>query len=318
MLAAYGNWGGCVAARSGEVISGASYALAASILKMDVRTYFVADDQVALVREIFARAYGAYNYDSIERRTYNQTFAQMFRLRGGKRENASPTYEWLLSQVPKSARILDFGCGQGDYVRALKAQGYDIHGMEFFRRKGNALDYAAINRMIDVLCLSVKTKGQWDVVICDYVLNSVDSQQAEDDVMGCVSAFLKPGGRAFFSGRPADRIDTAARATMVADGTRYTEFCDENGMTGLLRGGEWFFQKFHTREQIDKIVATHFRADGKYEFQKATTRWQVSVIKDKETPDARGALEREFNLPLPEGRTVGRHADVLEAMAAFI
>ena len=265
MLSAYGNCGGCVAALSGEVLSGASYALAASILGMKVRTYFVPDDQIATVREIFGRAYGQYNYDAISRQTYNQTFAQMYRLRGGKRENASPTYQWLLATVPRSERILDFGCGQGDYVRKLKLQGYDIQGMEFFRRKGNALDYGAIHGMIDALIASVKTKGLWDVVICDYVLNSVDSQQAEDDVMGCVNAFLKPGGRAFFSGRPVERVETAGRAKMVADDTRYVEFLDENNMTGLFRAGEWFFQKFHSRAQIYSIVRTHFRDDGKVE-----------------------------------------------------
>ena len=42
------------------------------------------------------------------------------------------------------------------------------------------------------------------------------------------------------------------------------------------------------------------------------------MIKDKQTPDARGAIEREFNLPLPGGKTIGRQADVLEAMAPFI
>lgn len=318
MLTAYGNWGGCVAAMTGEVLSSASYALAASVIGMKVRTYYVPDDQVQQVRDIFAKQYGQYNYSKIERKTFNQTFAQLFRLRGGIKANASPTYEWLLSTMPKNSRILDFGCGQGDYVRALKQQGWDIHGVEFFRRKGNALDTPAVNAMIDTLIRSVRAFGLWDVVICDYVMNSVDSQQAEDDVLACVNAFLKPGGRAFFSGRPMKRVLGSARMSKRTTAHREVEFLDGNNISGLFRGGEWFFQKFHSDEDVRAIVTKHFRDDGIYDYREGTSAWQVSVVKDKQAPDQVGAITREFDLPLPGGKSYGRHGDVLAVMAPLI
>lgn len=318
MLTAYGNWGGCVAAMSGEILSGASYALAVHAIHLPVRVYYVPADKEQAVREIFSRAYGQYDYSKIKRRTFNQTFAQMFRLRGGARDNNSPTYGWLIPEVSKTDRILDFGCGQGDYVAALKKQGYDIHGLEFFRRKGGALDISASQKMIDVLILGLKTRGLYDVVICDYVLNSVDTQQAEDDVMACVNAFLKPGGTAFFSGRTMSHQAQMAKASKSTQRARNAEFMDTNNLSALFRAGEWFFQKFHSDEDVAGIVRKHFRDDGEFAYRKSTTGWQVMVTKGKQAPDIEGAVTREFNLPLPNDRTFNRHAEVLGALAPLI
>lgn len=318
MLTAYGNWGGCVAAMSGEILSGGSYALAAHAIHYPVRVCYVPAEHEQLVRDIFAKQYGRYDYQKIERRTYNQTFAQMFRLRGGKVDNNSPTYGWLIEAVAKTDRILDFGCGQGDYVAALKKQGYDIHGMEFYRRKGSALDIAASQRMIDVLIMNLKTKGLFDVVICDYVLNSVDSKQAENDVMACVNAFLKPGGTAFFSGRTMSRIEKSGNATKATQKARNAEFLDDNNLSGLYRAGEWFFQKFHAKDDVDAIVRSHFREDAEYEYRERTTAWQAKVTKTTQAPDIKGAINREFNLPLPNGRSFERHEQVYSVLAPLI
>lgn len=327
LLTAYGNWGGCVADLRGNVLSSASYALAAHTIGMQARTYYVDDGTAPKVKAIFERAYGRYDYSKIERQTFNQTFAQMYRLRRAsgsapKRDNRSPTYEWLLTQVSKTDRILDFGCGQGDYVAALKQMGYNILGLEFFRRdaKTVALDLAAANKMIDTLCLSLRLRGRFDVVICDYVLNSVDSQQAENDVMACVAGFLAPGGRAFFSGRRLERVVAGQNMRKHARAQRECEFLDEKNISALFRGGEWFFQKFHDKSHVDEIVRTYFRDDGEYEMQMKSSAWQASVIRqaDKRPPDLEGALRREFDLPLPNGRSFGRHDDILRAMNLYI
>lgn len=318
MLTAYGNWGGCVAAMSGEILSGGSYALAAAAVHYPVRVCYVPVEHEQLVRDIFAKSYGKYDYQKIERRTYIQTHAQMYRLRGGVRENASPTYQWLLEVATKQDRILDFGCGQGDYVAALKKQGYKIQGMEFYRRDGSALDVAASQRMIDVLILALRTKGLFNIVICDYVLNSVDTKQAEDDVMACVNAFLKPGGTAFFSGRTMSRIENAGNATRATQKARNAEFLDADNLSGLFRGGEWFFQKFHSKEDVEGIVLSHFRDDTKFDYRVKTTAWQAKVTKAKQAPDIEGGIAREFDLPLPNDKRFGRSAEVYSVLAPLI
>ncbi len=37
----------------------------------------------------------------------------------------------LAAHMPKGARVLDFGCGTGDFILAAKAMGYDVCGAEF-------------------------------------------------------------------------------------------------------------------------------------------------------------------------------------------
>jgi ParB family transcriptional regulator, chromosome partitioning protein len=318
MLTAYGNWGGCVASMQGQVLSSASYALAASVIGFPVRVFYVDDEKAELVREIFSQAYGQYDYTKIKRESYNQTFAQPFRLRSANNNDASVAYEKLVSTFPKSTRILDFGCGQGDYVRTLKKLDFDIHGVEFFRRKGGKLDISASQKMIDGLILGIKHFGLFDVVVCDFVINSVDSPQAENDVLACVNAFLKPGGTAFFSGRTMDLTATAHESTLDSTRRRKVQFLDDHNMSALYRADNWFFQKFHTDEQVHELVRRFFNESGEYEFLRSESQWQVVVNKAKQAPDIRGGIEREFNLPLPEGKSFNRHGEVLAAMERFI
>lgn len=121
--------------------------------------------------------------------------------------NASPTYEKsLIPNCKKGERIFDFGCGQADYVKKLRKKGYDIHGVELFYRKGNFIDSTMVHKMIDNLCEQLETKGLFDIVICDYVLNSVDSMTAENDVLTVVNAMCRMGGKIYFSGRAREKL----------------------------------------------------------------------------------------------------------------
>jgi ParB family transcriptional regulator, chromosome partitioning protein len=197
--------------------------------------------------------------------------------------------------------------------------GYDIHGVEFFRRKGNDLDISASQKMIDTLIMGIKHFGLFDVVICDFVINSVDSVQAENDVMACVNGFLKPGGTALFSGRTRRGAESGNYTTLNSDNKRRkVEFLDENGMSALYRAGNWFFQKFHTDAQVHELVSRFFNESGEYEFMTNEHQFQVVVTKAKQAPDISGGIEREFNLPLPEGQRFNRHEDVLAVMKRFI
>ncbi|KAH3304628.1 hypothetical protein KXW17_002512, partial [Aspergillus fumigatus] len=62
-----------------------------------------------------------------------------------------------------------------------------------FRRKGagNTLDRTATNRMIDTLVDDLKTRGRYDYVICDSVLNSVASVEAEWSVLTVLKGLCK-------------------------------------------------------------------------------------------------------------------------------
>jgi ParB family chromosome partitioning protein len=266
LIVKYGTWGACVASEDGRIFHAAQYALACMILHKPCLVYVVPAKIEAQARELLGATYGVFSYEKLAKNTYMQTFAQMFRLRdGAKRGNESPTYkDHVIPVIAKNRelRVLDFGCGQGDYVKALAKKGYRIQGMEFFRRakKIDAIDVGAVNAMVDGLIRSLKAEGLFDIVVCDYVLNSVDSQQAEEDVMTCLTAFCKPGGLVIFSGRTKERIDyqdTMKTLIGTKKTNRYIEFLDENGLTALYRKGEWFYQKFHSRADVKAMESRY-------------------------------------------------------------
>jgi ParB family chromosome partitioning protein len=275
-----------------------------------------------IARGFLSSQYGVFSYEHIHRDSFVQTFAQMFRLRGGKKDNKSPTYEvlfkpWLAANP--GARVLDFGCGQGDYVKALRAQGVDITGLEFFRRKGDAIDLEQVNRMIDTVTSKLRTAGRFDAVILDYVLNSVDSQQAEEDVLNSIDALCRPGGTLFFSGRSMARVEDLMRHRSAAykrQMQRNVEFLDENGLTALYRKGSWFFQKFHDDDDIQRmcrmrewtITKRHSTPIGfNIQVQKNRDSLPVGVMVD--------SLRREFDMPINRaGRTLGRATDIETAI----
>jgi len=327
LILKYGPWGGVVATQSGEVIHCAQYALACAAVRKPLTVYVVPDARAEEYRAYLNRQYGEFSYDHLEKQTYIQTFAQMFRLRGGARDNRSPTYEnlvipWLARH--REARVLDFGCGQGDYVRSLGKAGYRITGLEFFRRSEgrNAIDVNAVNRMVDQVVEEIATLGRYDAVVCDYVLNSVDSPQAEQDVLNCLDAFCKPGGMLFFAGRRRERVDEAmgfTKRVQTKRRARFIEFLDGNGFSALYRQGHWFYQRFHYEREVKELC----QARGwKIHNETSGTGWQVQAVRTDERADPealRASLAREFDLPVNKaGRRLGRAEDILRAFDGML
>lgn len=219
--------------------------------------------------------------------------------------------------------MLDFGCGQGDYVRSLKREGRDIHGLEFFIRRGDAIDVGAVGRLVDGVCRELEARGPFDAVVMDYVLNSVDSQQAEEDVLDCIDALCRPGGTIFFSGRSTDRVEEMLRhskANYNRQIQRNVEFLDENGLTALYRKGSWFFQKFHSASDVERIVAS--RGWVRERLLETGIGFNLQVAKPCACASVEkviAALRREFDMPVNRaGRTLGRADDIEKAITPWL
>lgn len=137
LMTLYGPWGSCVATDAGRVIHCAQYALACMITGHPLLTCVVPEERAAEYLDFLSQPYGVFSYEHLGRKTWIQTFAQMYRLRkedggGAEIDNRSRTFErlvipWL--EANPGARILDFGCGQGDYVRKLRGAGHAITGL---------------------------------------------------------------------------------------------------------------------------------------------------------------------------------------------
>lgn len=315
LLERYGPWGGVVAAEDGTCLSGAQYALACYLLGLPCRTVYVPQEDAETVHALFQARYGTFSYAHLPKLTYAQTYVQLAR----ETSRESPTYEELvIPELRKDEHLLDFGCGHGDYVKRLRDQGYAVWGLEFFRRTAHAIDTRAVNRMIDELFAHLREHGRFDVVVCDYVMNSTDSIQAEADVLALVNAFARPGARVYISGRCRSSVDTQLSYTQsTISAWRGLEFLDDDGYSAIYRNGHWIYQRFHTREEVARLMELYFGDVGQY--QAGTNTWQVRLTKRHELYDdvIRAALAREFDLPWPEGRRIGRSADALAAWSAL-
>jgi ParB family chromosome partitioning protein len=276
LILKYGNWGSCVASKDGEIIHAKQYAMACKMLKINCRIYVINNDEKEKYRFYLDKQYGKFYYEELDKNTFVQTFAQMNRLRkktgkSSKKDNESTTYKNLIIpyiQKHKDVRILDFGCGHCDYVKELKKQGYNIKGIEFFIRKGNkGLDIKKSRQMVDEVIKDVEQNGLYDIVVCDFVLNSVDSVTAENDVINCFKGFCKKNGVIFFSGRRREGVDYIMKVKKLKEKkhmNRHIEFLDKNGFSALYRHGYWFYQKFHYKKDIEDICKKSTKISKRY------------------------------------------------------
>lgn len=322
LVLAYGPWGCAVATSGGEVISSPQYALACRLLRLPCRVFRVPQDKADAARAWFARTYGEYSYDHLEKRTYLQSFAQPYRLRPPRREDgkrkfmSSALYQRCVEpELRRTDRMLDFGCGKADHMLRLRAQGFAAFGVEFFPRQGNELDKTTAHRMIDETLHELRTRGRFDVVVLDSVINSVDSLQAEADVLTCVSAFCRPGGRVYVATRPREEVDSRERSPVAATkrNKREVEFLDRNGFSALFRYGGWFYQRLLYREEFLALGRKYL---GPSEYRTGATSHLMVSTRTVELPHeaVEAAIRREFDLMWPRGATVGR-ADA--AVAAY-
>lgn len=319
LLSRYGEWGNAVVDRSGTVLVGHLYAKGCSLLGIPLRVYAVENNLRSCVFSSFGRQYGRFSYAHLPKTTWVQSLAQPFRLsRSGGKQYHSHLYEdHLIPWLHEGVRVLDFGAGRMDYVSRLSGRGVNIRGIEFFhRRRGSLnLDYAAIHKHIDLLCETLARDGLFDAVICDSVLNSVDSPQAEKDVMACISGLCRPRGMLFFSARSRETIDGqfAARASAKDSDERGVQFIDDRGFSAMFQRGVWLYQRFFTLEEMTALAKRYLGPEFKGPLNGPP--WIVYGRKTAVLPHAEveSAIDREFNLPWPGGKSVGRSNDVLKA-----
>ena len=207
LITKYGEFGCPICDQKGNIIVSAGYAYAAKLTLKEIDIYVASVEELPLIQKYFSKEYGVFSYDGLKRNTYVQGFAQMKRLRDGKRGNGNSMRSRLYeTQVlpyinnKKHLRILDFGAGMYDYALKLKLDGYDIMMVDpYHQNKGRAeIDVGGNIRKFMQICKTIEEKGLYDVVICDSVLNSVDSMEAENAVINSVISLCKIGGGNFY------------------------------------------------------------------------------------------------------------------------
>lgn len=313
LLMKYGNVLTCVICKN-KVVFGNEYVSACKLLNIDINAYICEDSKYENCIKYLRQQYGKYNYDHLEKHTYVQGLAQMYRStekKEQKRANKSKLYETMVLPYLNSASVssvLDFGCGKGAYIENLK-QRYNAIGVEFYNNNRKGINVSKGNEQIDQLINYLKTDNKFDVVVCDSVLNSVDSVKAEKSVMAVINLFARQ--KAFISGRSLDFMLNRTKMDKVGTVTlNYYAYLDDNNFTANYREGNWYYQHFHDVNSITQLAKNAGFEIARLVYQGSSWQAELNKCKELSKQEYIDAIDFEFNLPLPNGKRYNRHRDI--------
>lgn len=319
LILKYGNVLSCVISKN-KVVYGNEYVKACKCLNIKVNAYIVEDKKFDKILHFLNEEYGKYYYGAIERKTFVQGLAQLSRSvtkKEGLKQYKSVLYTekvlpYLFKQ-DKKISILDFGCGKGAYISEISKTYKNAIGLEFYNNTGKQINVSKGNAQINKLIEFLKTSKNFDIVVCDSVLNSVDSVEAEKSVLTCLNFFAKD--IVFLSGRTkeATKISKDRKGTVAKN---FLTFLDDNYFTSTYRQGQWYFQHFHTKEYLLKILNENGFEVVDLNFNKFGGTFQVECKKVKELSKEEyiKAIDFEFNLPLPNNKTYNRQNDIKKVL----
>lgn len=325
LMLRYGNIFSAVIC-NGIIYDGADYIKSCQLLGYKANIFFVPKEKQKDVEYFFSKSYGEYSYEKLEKRTFVQGLAQMYRNPNGKeyknivKENKSVLYEnYVIPYIVKhpNASILDFGCGKGGYVKLLKERKYNIRGVEFYNHNVKSINVGLGHKQIDEFIAFIKDNGLFDIVVCDSVMNSVDSMDAEIAVLRVLNIVAK--GKMFISGRRVETILSKVNEKASTHTKRNFYFLDKDNFSGLYRQGQWFYQHFHTKETFQKSCEKAGLEMLLFEHKYSSGCW-AAILKRKRKlteSEAKAAIDFEFDLPLPNGNSYQRNKEVWEVLKKY-
>lgn len=320
MILRYGQFANSVCDKHGKVLISTVYAKTVKMLGLDLLVYVLPEGKESLAVEYFSKDYGVFEYSHLDRKTYIQSFAQKMRLREKNGNLCNRTHSTLyetqvLPFITKDMRVLDFGAGQKDYAMSLRKKGYHIDAIEFFHRKAGVdiIDEKEIRQDCADICKTLSKYGLYDAVVCDSVLNSVNSLEDEKNVLLSISALCKKDGMVFWSGIPLLFAKSCLNRKETKDYRSKAVFLDKNNFTANFRFGEWYFQHYHSTKDIislnKRYIGDSFKIYDKgvlikNEKEISGSSFQVVSLNDRNASKEEyiKALQYEFSLPLPNDR----------------
>jgi SAM-dependent methyltransferase len=166
--------------------------------------------------------------------------------------------DWL-DPLPRTARILDYGCGWGRALQELHEAGWrDLVGVDFSEamiRRGRELAPQLDLRRIDTLPLA-EPDGAFDAVLLIAVLTCIPADADQLALIAELTRLLKPGGLLFVSDYPL-QSDARNIARYDAGRTRHGRY----GVWDREDGGTF---RHHEPAWLDQLLGgfEHVASDG--------------------------------------------------------
>jgi len=151
--------------------------------------------------------------------------------------------------VPRTARILDYGCGYGRTCAQLRGLEYrNVIGLDISREmieRGRCLYPDADLQHLTGGALPFPANG-FDTVLLFAVLTCIPTDKGQKALISEVCRVLRPGGVLYISDFP---IQDDAR-----NQKRYAQFEPEFGKFGVFRLSEGVVVRNHTNEWLDQLL----------------------------------------------------------------
>lgn len=181
-----------------------------------------------------------------------------------------------LPELPKAAKICDFGAGCGRHIEAFRNAGFrDVSGIDF------ALPGPAnTSGVVAADCRTWTAKKKFDLIVCLYdVIGSFSSDAENDRIIGNVAANLKKGGYAVLSVANAEFSDKRNVTPVSADERPafLRAICKLDPSNAMSSDGEFFSRPtlwdratglFYHKEQFDAsdvdLPAEYLVVDRRY------------------------------------------------------
>ncbi len=173
---------------------------------------------------------------------YNRNALSFFE--GTRDHDVSQNRTALLDEIKKGppCRILDFGCGPGRDLKALKSLGHEPIGLEGSRKFVNlAREFSGCEVWEQDFLKPQLPSAFFDGVFANASLFHVPSL-CLGQVLGCLFQTLKPGG-ILFSSNPLGQNEEGWHAE------RYGVYHDLEGWRGYMRGAGFEELRFFYRPQ---------------------------------------------------------------------
>lgn len=110
------------------------------------------------------------------------------------RRAASRPARWAMANLKPYGAVLDFGCGRGKDVEAMREHGWKAEGFDPYWQP-------------------VQPQGTFSLATCNYVLNVIPKIEVRSEVLERIHGLLEDGGRVFVSARSHREIERARKPT---------------------------------------------------------------------------------------------------------
>jgi len=134
-----------------------------------------------------------------------------------QRKNTIGTYRKLRTIIPEGLLVLDYGSGYGLGAELLGADAFEPAA-----REGVWPTYTQPHHI---------PASMYDVVVCNCVLNVVDTWEDRVEIMNHITRALRPGGSAYIMVRPHSAIADIKHKTEEGDGWRLDNGAFQRGYT---------------------------------------------------------------------------------------